>query len=140
MTWESNHCQHCGTLLPVSGEGGYFHGGDCLDCGSPAPVGAPLPEDWPERRQLVFERADYRCERVLDGGRRCPMRHDPPRSTLEAHHRLGRRHSAEAAAAGQDIHDLDNLVALCRRHHWSETQGELAADEIDHEEALSGLF
>ena len=76
----------------------------------------------------MLERAGYRCERTVAGSRRCSARHEPPKSILEVHHRLARRHGGQALEADRDIHDLDNLVALCREHHWSETLGEFAAD------------
>ncbi len=45
--------------------------------------------------------------------------------------------------ADKDIHDLNNLVALCRDHHWSETLGELAADgdgEFQVDEVLGEIL
>lgn len=134
-------CPCCENPLPLSGAGGYFHVGDCDDCErSGDGYTEPLPEDWPQRRGVVLERAGYQCERIVEGGRRCSARHDPPRSTLEVHHRLARRYSAEATDAGQDIHDLNNLVALCRQHHWSETQGELAAELDSSIDAVLGVL
>ena len=140
MTCEDECCLNCGNPLPVCGSGGYFHAGDCLDRGPSVPVSVPLPEDWPQCRQIALERADCSASVLLTevGVARCgTTRRDRYWTCTTV---WPRRYQAEAAAARQDIHDLNILEALCRDHHRSETQGEFAAADMHLEETIGEIW
>lgn len=122
-------CPYCGEPRTVARSGSGW--GECAVCGRDTDLGdvsgagdgvvpqptPPLPDDWKRRRIARIIQANYRCEE-----KGCSVRHDPPRSVLEVHHVVARRHGG--------THDLDNLVALCHYHHLIRTRGENESDEL----------
>lgn len=140
MVGDSDHCRICGDPLELSSSGiGWErcercanHGGfpwlpdhvdNLRDIPPPCPQRVPpetppLPPNWQELRHATLRRAGWTCEEIG-----CNVRHDPPKSILEVHHDQARRHGGS--------HNLDNLVALCRKHHSIRTRGENEGDEYE---------
>jgi len=94
---------------------------------------ARYPADWKLRRRLVrFQRAQGRCEFILDNGDRCPARHGEPSPWTGAKVVLTTAHvwdhRPEAAS-------LLNLAAWCQKHHLAWDRVHLADERAARREA-----
>ena len=97
----------------------------CGQCGGGSSV--PPPDDWQQLRGVAMDRPWHRCEATKARGR-CLER------AVDVHHRIPRFRHAETDGLGMDIHDVNNLVALCRRCHEIETFAERAREPFSSSE------
>lgn len=71
---------------------------------------SPLPPDWRQIRQRVFERDNHRCVWLNDDGSQC----------------LGRASECDHIGSESD-HSMQNLRSLCTGHHRSKSAREANA-------------